>query len=98
MVQQDIQSFLKSHKKEIGKRFHVSTLGFFGSFARNEATAKSDVDILYDLDESATNIFDLKKRFKNYLESKLNKPVDLCRIKYMKPFVKEIIEKEAVYV
>ena len=98
MVQQDIQSFLKSHKKEICKRFHVSTLGFFGSFARNEATAKSDVDILYDLDESATDIFDLKKRFKKYLESKLDKPVDLCRIKYMKPFVKEIIEKEAVYV
>lgn len=98
MVQQDIISFLKFHKKEISEKFHVSTLGIFGSFARNEATTKSDVDILYDLDESATNIFNLKKRLKNYLECELHRPIDLCRIKYMKPFVREIIEKEAIYV
>jgi uncharacterized protein len=98
MVQQDIISFLKLHKKEISIKFHVSQLGLFGSFARNESTKDSDVDILYDLDESATNIFTLKKDFKNYLESELNRPIDLCRIKYMKPFIRDIIEKEAIYV
>ena len=98
MVQQDIISFLKFHKEEISIKFHVSQLGLFGSFARNESTTESDVDILYDLDESATNIFTLKKDFKNYLESEFNRPIDLCRIKYMKPFVRDIIEKEAIYV
>jgi len=98
MGQKEILTFLKFHKKEIREKFHVSTLGIFGSFARNEATAKSDIDILYDLDESATNIFKLKNDFKVYLEGELHSPIDLCRIKYMKPFVKEIIEKEAIYV
>jgi predicted nucleotidyltransferase len=98
MVQQDIISFLKFHKEEISIKFHVSRLGLFGSFARNESTTESDVDILYDLDASATNIYQLKKEFKSYLESELHRPIDLCRIKYMKPFVKDIIEQEAIYV
>ena len=98
MVKKDIILFLESHKKDIYINYNISKLGLFGSFAREEATNKSDIDILYDLDDSVTDILQLKKKFKKYLENELHRSIDLCRIKYMKPFVREIIEKEAIYV
>ena len=43
------------------KKFGVSRLGLFGSFARNEQTEKSDIDIL-------VNFEDGKESFDNYMQ------------------------------
>ncbi|MDR1742509.1 MAG: nucleotidyltransferase domain-containing protein [Dysgonamonadaceae bacterium] len=50
-------------------------IGVFGSYARNEETNESDIDILYRL-ETAVGLFNLV-RIKDDLESKLNTKVDL---------------------
>jgi len=47
----DIVSLLKYAKQKYATEgFNI--VGIFGSYARNEATKESDIDILYELDES----------------------------------------------
>jgi len=47
-----ILSTLRRHKGEILKQFPVKRLALFCSVVRNEQTARSDVDILVDVDPS----------------------------------------------
>ena len=57
------------------RRYHVRSLALFGSVARDDARADSDVDILVDLDETPSlhAFLGLKAR----LEELLGRPVDL---------------------
>ena len=47
----DMLSLLK-HAKQKYATEGFNIVGIFGSYARNEATKESDIDILYELDES----------------------------------------------
>jgi len=47
----DIMSLLK-HAKEKYATEGFNIVGIFGSYARDEATKESDIDILYELNES----------------------------------------------
>ena len=76
----------------------MSKLGLFGSFSRNEATIDSDIDLLIELDEGVENIHDLKNSLRAYLSNALGRSVDLAREKYLKPYAKEAILKDTVYV
>ena len=53
----------------------------FGSYARNEATEMSDVDLLVDTNITGLNFFELVEN----LRMALNKKVDLLRICDLKP-------------
>lgn len=46
---QTILQKLKAHKPELQRKYPVSQLGVFGSYARGEATADSDIDIAVDI-------------------------------------------------
>ena len=86
-----------SSKNQILKdRYHVKTIGIFGSFVRGEETENSDVDILVDL-ELPIGFFEFI-RLENDLSKMLGKKVDLVTKKSIKPAVKEDILKEVVYV
>ncbi len=64
---------LKQLKKELpylSKEFHVTKLGLFGSFARNEQTSKSDVDLLVTFKKGNSSIFNILK-LEKYLEKKI---------------------------
>lgn len=41
--------FFRKHKAEINERFNANVIAVFGSYARNEQTADSDLDILYEI-------------------------------------------------
>jgi predicted nucleotidyltransferase len=56
-------------------RFGVMTLGIFGSVARGEEQAISDIDILVTFDGPAT--FDRFMGLKLYLEDTLGRSIDL---------------------
>ena len=45
-----IQNTLKSRKAELFERFRIKNLAIFGSYARNEQRADSDVDMLVEFD------------------------------------------------
>jgi hypothetical protein len=54
-----IISLLKNQKSELSK-FGVRSVGLFGSYIRNEQSAKSDIDLLIDFEPD-------KENFDNYM-------------------------------
>ncbi|QDA32428.1 nucleotidyltransferase family protein [Thermococcus indicus] len=70
----EIEAILKEHKEELRRRFGVSSIAIFGSYARGEETELSDVDILVEFERPiGWEIVDLR----DYLESLLGIEVDL---------------------
>ncbi len=61
-------------------------LGLFGSFARDEARAHSDVDLLVELDQRG---FDRYMDLKLFLEDLLERRVDLVLSDRIKPALRE---------
>jgi predicted nucleotidyltransferase len=45
----DIKNTLLAHKQRLSSKYGLSNLAIFGSYARNEATVSSDVDVLVEL-------------------------------------------------
>jgi len=90
----EIIALLKKHKKEISERFAVQTLGLFGSYAREAASAASDVDIVVEFDEPT---FDHYMDLKFYLEKLLGSEVDLVLADSIKPRLKPYVEKDMIY-
>ncbi|MCE5325786.1 MAG: nucleotidyltransferase family protein [Planctomycetaceae bacterium] len=74
--------------------FHVKSLSIFGSVARDEATDKSDVDILVEFSET----IDLFKfaELRLLLEEILGAKVDLVTRKGLRQEMREEVLKEAV--
>ena len=46
---QAILQKLRQHKPELQKKYPISRLGVFGSYARGEATTGSDIDIAVEI-------------------------------------------------
>ena len=67
-------------------------IGIFGSYARNEQTKDSDIDILVSFNKRLT-LIDLSK-IKNELSEKLEINVDLVTQKAIHPQIKTYIEKD----
>jgi len=86
---------LKEHQKELAEQ-GVRTLSIFGSVARNESIAKSDVDILIDFD-SKKGLFAFVG-LKTYLEDILDCEVDLVTKNALHPSLKPQILREAKHV
>jgi len=76
--------------------FQPVKIGIFGSVARSEDTANSDIDILYQL-KNAVGLFNLV-RMKNDLEEKLNAKVDLVSEKYVHPKLKPHIMNDLIII
>lgn len=94
----EILNYLKEHKNEFEKKFGISKIGLFGSFARDEATNSSDIDILVEIKNDTIDIHEKKLQLKELIEKAFNKKVDIAREKYLKKFVKDEILKEVCYV
>lgn len=72
----------------------ASNPAVFGSVARDQATANSDVDLLVDLPASAS-LFD-RAALKSALEDLLLTRVDLIRRRNLKAELKAAVEAEAI--
>ena len=90
-----IKQILENLKPELSERFHVSSIGIFGSVARNEMRSDSDVDIIVDFDQPiGIGFIDLA----NFLEKQVNRSVDLVSKNGIKQPYFTAIEKEIIYV
>lgn len=58
-TKENILAILKTYKPELSK-YGVSNIGLFGSYLRNEQSAKSDIDLLIDFEPE-------KENFDNYM-------------------------------
>lgn len=89
-----IKITLVKEKPLLEKKFHVKTIGIFGSYAREEQTENSDIDILVEFSKPVGWEFvDLKE----HLEKLYGKQVDLVTVKALKPQIKKNILSETKY-
>lgn len=91
----NILNYLKSHYSEFKEKYNVEQIGLFGSYARNEATENSDIDIFVKMKPS---LFDLVA-IKEQIENDLHKKVDIIREhKNIKPLLLQEIKKDLINV
>ena len=87
---------LREYKRLNADKYGIEELGIFGSYARSQAYPASDVDIVVKIKVPDPYII---VHIKEDLQQDLNCPVDIVRMReHMNPFLKQNIEKEAVYV
>jgi uncharacterized protein len=82
---------------EICHQNDVSMLGLFGSFARGEATAQSDVDLLIEFSKPKSLLTLI--RLERLLTAIIGKKVDLLTKASISPYLRERIlqEVEVIY-
>lgn len=79
--------------KPVMQKYGVKSAGLFGSYARGDARADSDVDILVSLGSKPLSLWDFVA-FKNELSDILKKTVDLISDKAIIPYFKDYIYKD----
>ena len=92
----ELEALLKAFKEQHAEEYHLRALGYFGSYARNEAGEESDVDIVFETD--APNLF-RTAMLRQDLEAWLGRPVDVLQLRGLtNPRLRARVEAEAVYV
>ncbi|HMJ46750.1 MAG TPA: nucleotidyltransferase family protein [Ferruginibacter sp.] len=90
-----IKKILTQLKPELIEKYHVSSIGLFGSIVRDDFTSSSDIDIIVDFSKPiGIEFVDLA----DLIEMKLKKNVDLVSKNGVKPKYYRQIESEIIYV
>lgn len=88
-------AILREYMREYGAELGIREIGLFGSMARGEATASSDVDVVVDVER--VNFYDLA-RIQQDLEIRFGASVDLIRKRRdLNSLLLRCIEEDAVY-
>ncbi|NSW76530.1 MAG: nucleotidyltransferase domain-containing protein [Candidatus Atribacteria bacterium] len=96
MRREDILRLLAARRNELMRKFRLRKMGLFGSFARGEENAESDVDIAVAMENP--DLFALAW-LKAELEEILGRKVDILRFrKNMDELLRRRVEKEILYV
>ena len=86
---------LSSYKSQLAAKYGVTRLGIFGSVARDQATAESDVDIVVEMPPDLFMMVHMKED----LEQLLGTDVDLIRLHdNLNTYLRRRINDEAIYV
>jgi uncharacterized protein len=96
ITKQDVLRILRAHDATI-RNYGVQQYGLFGSFARNEMTSDSDVDILVEF-EPSKKTFDNFMNLAFFLEGVLSRKVDLITRESLSPYIGPRILQEVEYV
>ncbi len=96
MGREEVVAILREHYEELVERFDVMSLKLFGSLAREEARAESDIDLLVDFGGPAG--FDQYMGLLFHLEELLSTSVDLVTVRGLREELRPAIEREAVLV
>jgi hypothetical protein len=90
-----IQNKLRQIKPELSEKYHVCSIGLFGSIVRTDFRPDSDIDIVVDFDKPiGIEFVDLADE----LEELLQRKVDLVSKSGIKPKYYKAIEQEILYV
>jgi predicted nucleotidyltransferase len=90
-----IKQILAQLKPELSLKYHVSSIGLFGSIVRDDFSPSSDVDIIVDFSQPiGIEFIDLA----DFIEEKIKKNVDLVSRNGVKQKYYRVIESEIVYV
>ena len=94
----NILSYLKDNKDRLLNDYHLTKIGLFGSMARGEQNDTSDIDLAIEFEPNTPDLYSLKLKLKEEIQSKFDRQVDICRLKYIKPIFKSQIQAEIKYV
>lgn len=90
-----IKQILTQLKPELTKKYHVRSIGLFGSVVRDDFNPTSDIDIIVDFSQPiGIEFIDLA----NYIEKKLKKSIDLVSKNGLKQKYYSTFESEIIYV
>ena len=90
----NILNYLKEHYSEFKNKYNVEKIGLFGSYARDEATENSDIDIFVKMKPSLFDMVAIKEQ----IENDFNRKVDIIREhKNIKPIFLKMIKKDLIY-
>jgi len=90
----NILNYLKEHYSEFKEKYSIESLYLFGSYAREEQTANSDVDLLVDFKKTPDLLTFIE--LEEYLSHSLKKHVDLVPKRKLKMNIKDQILQEAI--
>lgn len=96
MLRKNAITKLRAQAKAL-RAFGVTHLYLFGSTARNEAQARSDIDVFYDYSGPKFSLIDVV-RIKRHLESELGVKVDAIPRNSLHPRMKGDVQRSAVRV
>ena len=96
MNRNQVLDLIRTHKATLVERFGVTNIALYGSFARDQATEESDVDVLIAFDGPATSKAYFGVQF--YLEDLLGREVDLATDKALRAEIRPYIERDVINV
>lgn len=100
MNRDDILRILKEHKDKLREEFAVINIGLYGSYARDEASYKSDIDIYVEFDLDRLTL-DKYIRLIEYFEQLFNRRIDIITKEGIRsiriPYIKDSIERGIIY-
>jgi len=90
----EIKETLNQHKKFFEEKYFVENFLLFGSYAKNQQTIDSDIDLLVNF-KQPIDMFDFID-LQNSLTEIFQKKIDLGTVNSLKSFVKNSILSEAI--
>ncbi|MCL2710197.1 MAG: nucleotidyltransferase domain-containing protein [Planctomycetaceae bacterium] len=94
-TREEVLQVLRENKERFVEKYGITKLGLFGSFARNEATEESDVDVCVEMPPV---FFDFEA-VREELESSFQRPVSVVRLREeLRELFKERLRKDTIYV
>jgi predicted nucleotidyltransferase len=91
----EIENKLHKIKPVLADQFHVSKIGYFGSFATDEQNDNSDLDLLVEFSQPIGWEFFTLERF---LEQSLGLKIDLVTRNALKERIKDSILNQVRYI
>ena len=95
-TRQEVLKIISQHLAQLQNEYGVEKIGIFGSVARDEQTAISDVDILVEFSQAIGMVKFLQ--LENNLQDLLNTKVDLVTKSALKKHIGQRIKQEVEYV
>ena len=91
----EIESKLRAIKPILTEKFHVSSIGYFGSYAKGQQTDTSDLDLLVEFSRPVGWTF---FTLEGFLEQSLGIKVDLTTKNSLKARIKNTILNQVKYI
>lgn len=92
-----IISTIRTHKSELSQ-FGIKDIGLFGSYAREEQTAKSDLDILIDFEPDKESFDNYMAAYDYFEELFKNEKIEIVTKNGLSPYIGPSILNEVLYV
>lgn len=92
---EQIVKILRDKKPELQKKYPISELGLFGSYARGDYNEKSDIDILVDFNARIDGFQYI--RLAHELEDAFQSKIDIVSRRGIKPQYLPYVEKNLIH-